>query len=263
MKGIDVSTFNNIGVLKKSASCEFAILRGGFTGWGSLKKEKDAKYEAFYKKAKEIGLPIGVYYYSCANTREAGISEAKFLYDNCLKGRQFEFPIFIDVENVQWQSKDKKGVTDAIVGFCEALEGLGYLPGVYSSKSWFADNIDSSRIRWAKWVAWWGSVKPVCDMWQNSDNAYVNGFRVDSDICYKDFPTIVKTEGLNGYKKKRKKGDVDGDGKVTSLDARLALRAAVGLEKLDKESKEAADMDGDGKITADDAREILRGAVHG
>ncbi len=56
-------------------------------------------------------------------------------------------------------------------------------------------------------------------------------------------------------------GDVDGDGKVTASDARLALRAAVGLEGLNETQKAAADVDGDGKVTAADAREILRKSV--
>ncbi|MBR5411174.1 MAG: alkaline phosphatase [Clostridia bacterium] len=58
-------------------------------------------------------------------------------------------------------------------------------------------------------------------------------------------------------------GDVDGDGDVTAADARLALRAAVGLEEFEPGSAEflSADMDGDGVITAADARQILRIAV--
>jgi len=56
-------------------------------------------------------------------------------------------------------------------------------------------------------------------------------------------------------------GDLDGDGKVTAADARLALRAAVGLEILTDDQKKAADLDGNGKITAADARLILRKAV--
>ena len=54
------------------------------------------------------------------------------------------------------------------------------------------------------------------------------------------------------------KGDVDGDGKVTASDARLILRASVGLEEV---PLEAGDMDGDGKITAADARDVLRESV--
>lgn len=53
-------------------------------------------------------------------------------------------------------------------------------------------------------------------------------------------------------------GDVDGDGKVTAADARLILRASVGLEEVDTD---VADMDGDGKVTAADARLALRESV--
>ena len=59
-------------------------------------------------------------------------------------------------------------------------------------------------------------------------------------------------------------GDVDGDGKITSADARLALRASVGLEKLSYEdySFDAADADYDGEVTSADARLILRASVN-
>lgn len=53
-------------------------------------------------------------------------------------------------------------------------------------------------------------------------------------------------------------GDVDRDGKVTSTDARLALRAAAKLDALDELGTRIADMDGDGNVTSTDARVILR-----
>lgn len=55
-------------------------------------------------------------------------------------------------------------------------------------------------------------------------------------------------------------GDADGDGKITAADARLILRAAVGLENI---PLERGDVDGDGKITAFDARAVLKEAVNG
>ena len=57
------------------------------------------------------------------------------------------------------------------------------------------------------------------------------------------------------------KGDVDGDGKVTSTDARIALQAAVGKVELDEREKITADVDGDGKVTSSDARSILKNTV--
>ena len=56
-------------------------------------------------------------------------------------------------------------------------------------------------------------------------------------------------------------GDIDFDGSVTAADARLALRAAVGSEKLSEAQQLAADADKDGQIAAADARDILRKSV--
>lgn len=56
-------------------------------------------------------------------------------------------------------------------------------------------------------------------------------------------------------------GDIDGDGAIKAADARLALRASVGLETLTETQKKAADADFDGVIKAADARLILRASV--
>ena len=60
------------------------------------------------------------------------------------------------------------------------------------------------------------------------------------------------------------KGDLDSDGAVSASDARLTLRASVGLENNSAEwFTEAGDIadDGGSKLTAADARLILRGSV--
>ena len=56
-------------------------------------------------------------------------------------------------------------------------------------------------------------------------------------------------------------GDVDGNGKITAADARLALRASVGLESFNPTKKATADIDGSNTVTAADARLILRASV--
>ena len=58
-------------------------------------------------------------------------------------------------------------------------------------------------------------------------------------------------------------GDVNGDGKITAKDARLALRRAVSLETYAEDSVEfcACDVNRDNKVNASDARKILRAAV--
>ena len=57
-------------------------------------------------------------------------------------------------------------------------------------------------------------------------------------------------------------GDIDRDGRVTAFDARLALRASVGLwTPFIYEQFFAADLNDDMEITTEDARMILRAAV--
>ncbi len=56
-------------------------------------------------------------------------------------------------------------------------------------------------------------------------------------------------------------GDVNGDGKINTLDAMMTLRAAVGIESLDAIQTIRADIDGNGKINTMDAMMFLGRAV--
>lgn len=207
-KGIDISSWqSNFKLAKlKPNGYDFAILRGGFTGYGANRvKNKDKSFEDFYKQAKALGLPVGCYWYSCANTKQGGLEEASYFYEHCLKGKQFEYPIYIDVEEPRWQAKDKTGVTDAIIAFCDYLEIKGYYVGIYASLSWFNNIIQTSRLnRFTKWVACWSSRKPAFkfnafDMWQYSSSDYIAGTKMDCNQVFVDFPAIIKKMGKNGY----------------------------------------------------------------
>ena len=58
------------------------------------------------------------------------------------------------------------------------------------------------------------------------------------------------------------RGDADGDGRITSTDARLALQLSVGkIKEADVTDPAALDVDGDGKVTSTDARLILQKSV--
>ncbi len=209
-RGIDVSSWQSgldLASVKK-AGFDFVIIRAGFTGYGADRiKSKDNQFENFYTQAKREKLGVGAYWYSCATTKTEGIREAEYLYKNCLKGKQFDYPIYIDVEESRWQANSKIGVTDAIIGFCEYLEGKGYFAGVYASLSWFNSKIDTTRLKaYTKWVACWANTAPKVnfsgfDMWQDSDDGRAGGKRIDTDVSYKDFPKIIKEGGFNGYPK--------------------------------------------------------------
>jgi len=66
--------------------------------------------------------------------------------------------------------------------------------------------------------------------------------------------STISVSATSGYKL----GDVNHDGRVNSIDARWALRYALGLSVCDGFDAKLADWDNDGKVKSGDARNILR-----
>lgn len=216
LKGIDISKFQNgLNLAQaKNGGIDFVILRAGYTGYGDgVSKAKDPTFEGFYAAAKSIGLPVGAYYFTIATNYQKGVDEANWLYNNCLKGKQFEYPIYIDVEDDTGGRKylrnaGKKATTQGIKGFCETLEKLGYYVGIYASDiSGFKDMMNISELtRYDKWVANYNhqpTYATTYGMWQYSSKGRVNGYNgnVDVNYAYKDYSTIIKNSGLNGFPK--------------------------------------------------------------
>lgn len=205
MKGIDVSVHNgDIDWSKvKADGIDFAILRAGY---GKLAKQKDAKFEDNYKGAKAAGIPVGAYWYSYATTPDEAKLEAEVCV-SILKGKQFEFPIFFDQEEKTTLDTGKVNCSEMIRAFCDVLEANGYWVGLYTSRSCLTTHIeDDIKKRYALWAAEWSDKLrydgPV-GIWQHSEKGKVDGItgNVDLDIGYKDYPTMIKAKGLNGYGK--------------------------------------------------------------
>lgn len=206
IKGIDLSEWNDNSTIAemKSAGQQYAILRGAGTYRGKQASVsvgyiyKDAHFEQFYQQAKRLNFPIGAYYYSTAGTAEDGKAERQYFYDNCLKGKKFEYPVYIDVE----ESTCK---TAGVIAFCDHLEKLGYFVGVYANYNYFTRVLENSKLDvYTRWLALWQNNKPSVsfkyDMWQYASTT-INGKKIDGDICYADFPDIIIKGGFNGYEK--------------------------------------------------------------
>lgn len=210
--GIDISKHQGNFNIKNAQNqgVKFIIIRAGYTGSLIRSLAIDSKYERNYKLCKELKMPVGAYWYSRATSYDLGMKEAKYLYEKCLKGKKFEYPIYIDVEDTKYQKKaGKKAVTEAIKGFCDFLEKKGYYTGIYASDiSGFKSMMNINDLKaYDKWVARYGS-KPSYvteyGMWQfSSKNGKVKGAsnKLDVDYAYKDYHAIIKKAGLNGYTK--------------------------------------------------------------
>ena len=203
MKGIDVSVHNgNIDWNKvKKAGIQFAILRAGY---GKLVSQKDKKFEDNYAGAKNAGIPIGAYWYSYATTPEEAELEAD-VFLSVIKGKQFEFPVYYDVEEKKQFDLGKEKVSAIMRAFLEKVEKAGYFVGLYGSASSLTTHTaDDIKSRYTIWLAHWvdkTNYTGAYAVWQYSEKGKVDGIsgNVDLDICNKDFPTIIKGKGLNGY----------------------------------------------------------------
>ena len=204
--GIDVSKYQENIAWKqvKDSGIEFAIIKAGGSDDGFY---TDHTFEANYRNAKAVGLPLGAYYIvgSGCVSKEDGIADAKrFL--KMLEGKTFEYPVYIDLETTS--PATKSGTTDAVLAFCQTMEAAGYFCGIYASDiSGFKDRLELSCLKTrALWVASYGSMPKYVSsygIWQKSDKGRVPGITgdVDLDECYTDYPAIIKARGDNGFPK--------------------------------------------------------------
>ncbi len=205
MKGIDVSVHNgNIDWNKvKADGIDFAIIRAGF---GRLEKQKDEKFEQNYAGAKAVGIPVGAYWYSYAMTPEEAEQEAD-VFLSVIKGKQFEMPVYFDLEEKKQFDLGKEQVSAIMRAFLKKVESAGYFVGLYGSASSLTTHTaDDIKSWYTIWLAHWvdqTNYSGAYGIWQHSEKGKVAGINgnADLDICYKDFPTIIKGKGLNGWGK--------------------------------------------------------------
>lgn len=211
--GIDVSKWQgNFNFDKaKDEGVEFAILRGAYA------KTKDVKFEQYYQDCKTLDIPVGVYQYSMARSVAEAQQEAEFLYTYVLKGKKFEYPIYIDIEDKTQLALSREALTDIAVAWCEYLEAKKYFVGIYAGKYTFRDQMNDARLKgYSHWVPIWGKEctyedKSVLGMWQFGGETNVlrsnrvAGVVCDQNFAYVDFPAAIKAGGLNGYTKAAEK----------------------------------------------------------
>lgn len=239
VKGIDVSSYQpNIDFSKIKNEIDFVILRAGYTGWGKGRTlNKDSSFERHYKECERLGIPVGCYYYSCADSIEEARREATHFL-KLINGKKFEYPIYIDVEDSYHAQKlSVKALTNVVLEMATILEQNEYYVGVYANAWWWRNELDQVRLsKIDRWVAHYGVETPAVsgEMWQYTDTGKVKGYtgNLDLNYCYKDYPSIIKKAGLNGYDVAVKTSKISIRGEVESDDVEFfkTLLTLLGCE---------------------------------
>lgn len=226
-KGIDVSYHNHNYAADnspvpldwtaiKAAGYNFAILRAGYIN------KQDAVFELNYKDARAAGLHLGAYFYSYADCVEEAKEEALFCL-SLLEGKQFEYPIFFDIEDSRLETLSKEVLTDICVEFISTLQENGYYAALYTNNNWLTTLLQTDKVTtlFDIWYARYPSLSEGFNesqwneerygkqmtMWQFSKTGrieglnFTNGKPIDFDLnyVYKDYPTLIKSLGFNGF----------------------------------------------------------------
>lgn len=204
--GIDVSYYQEEvdweGI--KAAGIDYVIIRAGRTG------SEDSKFEAHYAGAKAAGLDVGSYFYSYATSVEEILQDAA-LFLELIEGKQFEYPVYLDLEDPSQASLDASLLTEMCTKFINTLQEAGYFCGLYVNWNWLTNILETETITayfdvWVaryydhtnEWKAEWGD---CLGMWQYSDKGVIGEYPdpVDVNVCFKDYPSIIKSLGFNGF----------------------------------------------------------------
>lgn len=201
--GLDLSEWNgrymtsyNFQQMKEDG-VDFVLLRAAYSN-----DYKDPIFERNYNAAKEAGLDVGAYHYVVSTSVEDAIIEAKWML-KCIEGKKFEYPIVIDIETSSQKYLDTYTFNALVNAYCDVLSKAGYYPAVYS----YSSMLRKYNFKYDVWVAHWGTKAPYVyndnyTIWQFTSKGKVKGVtstNVDINICFVDYPKIIKDAHLNGY----------------------------------------------------------------
>ena len=192
--GLDVSKWQgNIDYDKvKEAGAEFVFIKVGGTNGINGDYYVDPKFKQNIEGFLEVGIPVGVYFYSYANSVDKAVKDAKWVIEQ-IKDYDVTLPIAYDWEN--WSSFNKFNMsfyklTNSAKTFIKIVNDYGYEGILYSSKS-YLESI------WQKgdypvWLAHYTTktnYEGDYSFWQMTSSCVIDGITantVDVNIMYLD-----------------------------------------------------------------------------
>lgn len=207
--GIDVSKWNkDIDWDKvKAAGVEFAIIRCGYRGSSTGSLVIDPYFEKNIKGAQAAGINVGIYFFTQAVTDVEAVEEASMVL-SLIKNYHITYPVFIDTEGAGGDGRadnlDVSKRTLICQAFCDTIESGGYNAGVYASKNWYNNRLDTDKLKdYAIWLAEYRKAptyEGYYDMWQYTSKGKIDGIEgnVDLNVSYYDIYKDLNTEKKDG-----------------------------------------------------------------
>lgn len=186
--GIDVSSWqgNVDWAAAKASGVEFAILRLGY-GYDE-NYVIDTKFQANITGALAAGLPVGVYFYSYADSVARAQAQAEWVYEQ-VKDYQLELGVTFDWED--WGDFNQYGMSfytlnQTARSFLDFFTDRGYLASLYGSKYYLERFWEPAHPVWVAQYYDENTYDGEYWLWQLTDSGQVGGISglVDIDIMY-------------------------------------------------------------------------------
>ena len=189
--GIDVSRWQgDINFeLVKDAGVEFVFIRVGSQKGVGGEYYIDPKFEQNIKGFQKVGIPVGVYFYSYADSILAAKKEAKWVIEQ-IKPYKIELPVVFDWENWSFYQEFNKSfynLSKIADTYLNVVETAGYQGMLYSSKYylenvWFKLNYPIWLAHYTEYTNYQGEYM----FWQLCSNGRVSGINgnVDVNVMY-------------------------------------------------------------------------------
>ena len=135
-----------------------------------------------------MGIPVGVYFYSTANSIKDAEKEAKWIIKQ-IKNYKVDLEVVYDWENwsdFQYYDLNFHDLKESYQVFNKTLKEKGYKGMLYGSKSYLESIWDSPVEVWVAHYTEQTNYFPKYKVWQLCDDVKVDGIKgyVDLDIRY-------------------------------------------------------------------------------
>ena len=207
-RGIDISAHQgDIDLSALKSQIDFVIIRVGYGTKGTI----DTKFTRNANLCRDLGIPVGFYWYSYALDVEGAKKEAQAMINAIAPYKDIvKFGVWFDMEDADGYKKkngmpSNQTLRQMCAAFCEATENAGYYSGIYASESWFNNQLKGSEVTpYDKWVAQWptsggkqtalntsASKRSDVHLWQFTSQGRFSGYsgNLDTNYAYLDeFP---------------------------------------------------------------------------
>ena len=164
----------------------------------------DPYFERNYAECQRVGLPVGVYYYTYALTKEMADAELSML-KKALQGKTLGLPVAVDVEDNKLAALSRQDLTDLTAYQLKTVESWGLYAILYTYTSFAKSRLymGGAALRpFDVWLADYTGKTPAVDfaygMHQYTSKGTVPGIKdgVDLSRAYKDYPAIIQRASL-------------------------------------------------------------------